>query len=173
MVISIPEDKKTEIISLIHAFVVPRHHHTLRDFQQIVGTVNWLFNVFPLLKPGPSSVYDKMRGKSKPLAQIYINLDILREQMWLTNHMENMPGVLLLESLDWSPETAEDVVTIYTDASLVGLGFWYPEINFGFQSQLPPNTPLGSIFFFKALAVCSAIHSLTDTANSSPHCHFH
>jgi hypothetical protein len=83
--------------------------------------------------------------------------------MWLTNHMEHMPGVLLLESLDWSPETAEDVVTIYTDASLVGLGFWYPEINFGFQSQLPLNAPLGSIFFFEALAVCSAIHSLTDT----------
>jgi hypothetical protein len=163
MVISIPEEKKKEIIAYIRTFAVPRHHHTLREFQQIVGTVNWLFNVFPLLKPGLSSVYDKMRGKTKPLAQIYVNLDILQELMWLANHMESMSGVLLLDSLDWSPETAEDVVTIYTDASLVRLGFWYPEINFGFQVQLPRNAPLGSIFFFEALAVCSAIHFLADT----------
>jgi hypothetical protein len=77
--------------------------------------------------------------------------------------MERLPGVLLLESLDWSPETAEDIVTIYTNALLAGIAYWFPEINLGFQSCLPHDAPLGSIFFFEALAICSAIHALADT----------
>jgi hypothetical protein len=92
MVISIPEEKKKEIIAYIRTFTVPCHRHTSREFQQIVGTVNWLFNVFPLLKLGLSSVYDKMRGKTKPLAQIYVNLDVSWELRWLANHMESMSG---------------------------------------------------------------------------------
>jgi hypothetical protein len=163
MIISILQDKKAEIISYIRNFAIPRHHHTLREFQQIAGTINWLFNVFPLLKPGLSAVYNKMRNKSKLLAQIYVNVDVVKELTWLADHLEHLPGVLLLDSLDWSPETADDVVTIYTDASLVGLTYWFPEINFGFQSRLPHHTPSGSIFFFEALAVCSAIHALADT----------
>jgi len=163
MIISIPQDKKAEIISYIRNFAIPRHRHTLHEFQQIVGTINWLFNIFPLLKPGLSAVYNKMCNKSKLLAQIYVNVDVVKELTWLADHLEHLPGVLLLDSLDWSPEMAEDVVTIYTDASLVGLAYWFPEINFGFQSHLPHHAPSGSIFFFEALAVCSAIHALADT----------
>jgi hypothetical protein len=163
MIISIPLDKKEEIISYIRNFAIPHHRHTLREFQQIAGTINWLFNVFPLLKPGLSVVYAKMQDKSKLLTQIYVNVDIVRELTWLANHMEHLPGVLLLESLDWSPETAEDVVTIYTNALLAGIAYWFLEINFGFQLRLPHDAPLGSIFFFEALAVCSAIHALADT----------
>jgi hypothetical protein len=60
MIISIPLDKKEEIISYICKFAIPHHRHTLHEFQQIAGTINWLFNVFPLLKPGLLVVYDKM-----------------------------------------------------------------------------------------------------------------
>jgi len=116
MVISIPDEKKREIISYIHHFAVPHHRHTLREFQQIAGTVNWLFNVFPLLKWSLASVYDKIQDKTKFMAQIYVNIDIVYKLTWLTNHMESLPGVLLLDSLDWTPDTVDDVVTIYMDA---------------------------------------------------------
>jgi hypothetical protein len=50
------------------SFCFTAEKHTLHEFQQIAGTINWLFNVFPLLKPGLSAVYNKMRDKSKLLA---------------------------------------------------------------------------------------------------------
>lgn len=160
MTISLPLHKKTEILSLIRAFAVPRQRHSLRDFLQLAGAANWVFNVFPLLKPGLSALYAKIRGKSKPLAQLYVNTNVAHELNWMAAHIDRLPGVLLVRSLDWDPDTAEEVITFYTDASSLGLAYWSPDSEFGFQSRLPTDLPSETIFFAEALAVCSAIHSL-------------
>jgi len=76
--------------------------------------------------------------------------------------MERLPGILLLASLDWDPDTADDVVTVYTDASSHGLAYWLPQSDTGFQSELPPDLPTNTIFFAEALAVCSAVNSVVD-----------
>ncbi|KAG2746162.1 hypothetical protein P692DRAFT_201651235, partial [Suillus brevipes Sb2] len=39
------------------------------------------------------------------------------------------------------------------------LGLWFPDDNFACQCPLPPG-PHNTIFFYEALAVCSAIHSI-------------
>jgi hypothetical protein len=163
MTVSIPHEKKTELLAYIRDFAVARRRHTLRNFQRLAGTVNWLFNVFPLLKPGLSAVYQKMSGKEKPLAQIYVNSEVVRELSWLAGHMDKLPGVVLFESLDWGPGSGDDFVTIYTDASSHGLAYWFPDCDFGFQCATPPELPVGTIFFAEALAVCSAIHAIPDT----------
>jgi len=46
----------------------------------------------------------------------------------------------------------------YVDASGVGIGIWFPGEYAGFQCHLPENVPEDAIFFFEALAVCSAVH---------------
>jgi len=56
----------------------------------------------------------------------------------------------------------DDLIVIYTDASSVGLGFWFPEDCFTCQCELPHSPPTDIIFYFKELAVCSAIHLLVD-----------
>ncbi|KAG2047272.1 hypothetical protein BDR06DRAFT_836231, partial [Suillus hirtellus] len=38
------------------------------------------------------------------------------------------------------------------------LGLWFPHENFATQCQLPVDPPRDTIYFFEALAVCSAIH---------------
>ncbi|KAG2743058.1 hypothetical protein P692DRAFT_201724192 [Suillus brevipes Sb2] len=77
--------------------------------------------------------------------------------------MERLPGILLLDSLDWNPDSVDDVVTIYIDASLTRIAYWFPGLNFGFQCHLSLAEPTETIFFFEALTVCSNIHALADT----------
>jgi hypothetical protein len=38
------------------------------------------------------------------------------------------------------------------------MGIWFPGEYAGYQSPLPPNGPRDLIFFYEALAVCSAFH---------------
>lgn len=52
---------------------------------------------------------------------------------------------------------SQAMLTVYTDASGDGMGYWFPSLNLGFQSHLPDGCPLGTIFFFEALAVTAAI----------------
>jgi hypothetical protein len=47
---------------------------------------------------------------------------------------------------------------IFCDALGIGLGFWYPDLNKGFESHLPPNIPLG-IYFSKGLCIISALYN--------------
>jgi hypothetical protein len=61
----------------------------------------------------------------------------------------------VLESVDWYPDTAD--LTAYCDASLDGLGFWYPGLSAGFWSPIPEDPPKDTIFYFEALSVLSAI----------------
>ena len=76
-------------------------------------------------------------------------------------HIEHSDGLLLYQSLDFTA-TSSDLAVIYTDASSVGLGLWFPEDHFACQCKLPHSPPTSTIFYFKALAVCSAIHLLVD-----------
>ncbi|TDL27790.1 hypothetical protein BD410DRAFT_696929, partial [Rickenella mellea] len=52
-------------------------------------------------------------------------------------------------------------VTVYTDASGKGLGFWIPALTTGFFSDLPEATDADSIFYYEALAICCAIHHIS------------
>ncbi|KAG1815667.1 uncharacterized protein BJ212DRAFT_1272706 [Suillus subaureus] len=51
----------------------------------------------------------------------------------------------------------ENVLQVYTDASRDRITFWFPSLNIGFQAELPGSAPVGVIFYFKALAVTSAL----------------
>ncbi|KAG2754244.1 hypothetical protein P692DRAFT_201704664 [Suillus brevipes Sb2] len=62
------------------------------------------------------------------------------------------------KSVSWSfSHLPDNVLRVYTDASGVGMGYWFPSLNIGFQSPLPGSAPTGTIFYFEALAVTSAL----------------
>jgi hypothetical protein len=46
----------------------------------------------------------------------------------------------------------------YTDASGSGMGIWFPGKHARYQCVLPPDGPQDLIFFYEALAVCSAFY---------------
>jgi hypothetical protein len=53
-----------------------------------------------------------------------------------------------------------------TDACPQGFAFWYPELNRGFATFTPPDTPPNQIIFYEALAVLSV---LDDARHRFPH----
>ncbi|KAF8225951.1 hypothetical protein L208DRAFT_1035606, partial [Tricholoma matsutake] len=66
---------------------------SLKDFQCLAGWVNWSLNVYPLLHPGLSNVYEKMQHGSSPHQKLSINKAICDELLWLTHHVELSDGV--------------------------------------------------------------------------------
>ena len=91
----------------------------------------------------------------KPLTKLYVNNSIRSDLLWAVDHLSRLPGTRVLQSLDWNPESAD--VTAYCDASLTGLGFWFPGLNAGFWSPVPEDPPKDTIFYFEALCVLCAI----------------
>ncbi|KAF8994781.1 hypothetical protein BDQ17DRAFT_1430791 [Cyathus striatus] len=75
--ISMPSEKKCELIEHISSFIAPQHiKHSLREFQQLAGWINWSLNVHPLLRPGLAALYQKMAGVDSPNTRIYVNNDV-------------------------------------------------------------------------------------------------
>jgi hypothetical protein len=132
---------------------------TLREFQQLAGYVNWSFNVFPMLKPALSSVYEKISGKVESHAKIFVNKGVISDLDWFLGEVKNSGGIHLFEDLDWDVEEAD--VTAYGDACLTGLGFYLEHSHEGFQSPLPHDAPKDTIFYFEALVVVSIVDTVT------------
>ena len=161
LTLTLPRDNKLELVTLLSEFArTPEKsgvRYSLRDFQHLAGWFNWALNVYPLLKPALSNIYSKM-GHSKPdkpLTKLYVNNSIRADLQWAVYHLNRLPGTRVLHSLDWNPDDADLVA--YCDASLDGLGFWFPGLNAGFWSSVPEDPPKDTIFFFEALCVLSAI----------------
>jgi hypothetical protein len=160
MTISMPAKALGELIEAVRAFAKPNKRRTLRDFQRIGGWINWALNVFPLLRPGLCTLYEKIRGKTHSRLPICVSVALCREFIWVANHMEHLPGVNMLSSRKWSaPDTS---IHLFADACPAGLGFWFPKTNQGFQ-YATSTSDSDDIFFLEALAVVSALHWLVHT----------
>src|ERR1700676_924803 len=90
---------------------------------------------------------------------IWVNNSMRCELLWFINHISNSDGAHMLKSVEWSPyDRMASTLVVYSDASGIGMGIWFPGEYTGFQCSLPPKGPKDLIFFYKALAVCSAFH---------------
>src|ERR1700678_781266 len=91
----------------------------------------------------------------RPLTKLYVNNAIRSDLLWAIDHLTRLSGTRVLQSVNWNPDTAD--ITAYCDASLTGLGFWFPDLSTGFWSSVPEDPPKDTIFYFEALSVLSAI----------------
>ncbi|KAF8232924.1 hypothetical protein L208DRAFT_1269500 [Tricholoma matsutake] len=60
MTITMPSDAHRDLIAMVHSFANTHQCHTLKDFQCLAGCINWGLDVYPLLCPSLSSLYEKM-----------------------------------------------------------------------------------------------------------------
>ncbi|KAJ3764957.1 hypothetical protein FB446DRAFT_614080, partial [Lentinula raphanica] len=97
---TLPPDKKADLVIQVRWFAGSRRR-TLHEYQQLAGWINWSLNVFPLLRPAMSNLYDKMKGKSNQSAQIFVNKALRDDLTWFANHVETSSGVYLFASVDW------------------------------------------------------------------------
>ncbi|KAJ7327845.1 hypothetical protein DFH08DRAFT_709900 [Mycena albidolilacea] len=119
MRVTVPDDARLALVAELRRWTRKSKHgvqRSLHDWQALAGYVNWVFNVFPLLKPALCNVYAKME-KDKPHALIYVNDAIRCELTWLADHVERAEGIFLIKSIDYHPDDAN--LVIYCDASLV------------------------------------------------------
>jgi hypothetical protein len=160
MTLTLPDDSRLLLIEELRFWSKSSKPHKtsfkLKKWQQLAGWVNWSLNVFPLLRPCLNNFYSKISGNVQPRQRIYVNDTIRSDLSWAADHLERAPGVHLLSSTTWKSTDAD--FTIYCDASLSGLGFWYPDSQVGYHSPIPYNVPSDIIFYFEALCVVSALH---------------
>ena len=57
--------------------------------------------MYPRLRPGLASLYEKMGGPYLPHKLVHINSSILRNLLWLVTHIRESSGVFMLKSLAW------------------------------------------------------------------------
>ena len=159
------QESKTKLLQHLKEFArTPERSgvkYALKDFQCLAGWFNWALNAYPLLRPALANVYAKMSHAKpdKPLTKLYVNNAIHSELLWAVDHLSRLLGTHVLQSLDWDPDTAD--VTAYCDASLNGLGFWFPTFNSAYWAPIPENPPNDTIFYFEALSILSTIQQST------------
>ncbi|KAJ3576956.1 hypothetical protein NP233_g66 [Leucocoprinus birnbaumii] len=66
LTIALPEEGRQNFLEEIDRYIIPTggspRRYTVRDWQHLAGCSNWAFNVFPLLSPMLSNVYDQTSG---------------------------------------------------------------------------------------------------------------
>ena len=116
----------------------------------------------PLQRPGLSTLYNKIAGKTRANARIYLNSGIIRELHWLSNYIITAPPVRIFSATTWEAIEARSAglrqLEVFTDASSIGLAYYFPSLHLAYHAPLPTNPPSDTIFWFEALAICSAIH---------------
>lgn len=156
--VAMPIEKRDALAAVCLDFGRPRTTKSLRDCQRMLGWLNWALNAYPKLRPGLSGLYEKIAGLTEPHRRVRMTNKIANELAWFASRMCASSGVHLLTSIDWSTADMDEIsVTVYTDASMQGLGVWSLCERVGFQTPLPVDSPSDIIFFFEALAVVCAI----------------
>jgi hypothetical protein len=166
MTITMPATARDELVSAVHTFANPRQRRSLKDFQRLAVWVNWSLNVYPLLRPALSGVYEKMRRGSHPFQKLSINNTISNELHWLATRIESSSGVSIIQSREWSRSDAQ--ITFLCDACPTGMGYWSPNTCEGFVCAVSPLSRNG-IFFFEALTVLSALSHVCEAVTPKPH----
>ncbi|KAF5325358.1 hypothetical protein D9619_009632 [Psilocybe cf. subviscida] len=161
MTFTLPEESKTKLVEELRYWGKKPEKKThgafrLRQWQVLTGWMNWLFNVYPQLRPSLNNVYDKMRGEHCLSKTVWVNNDIRDDLNWAARALERAAGVQLIHSTRWDLSTAD--VTIYADACLEGMGFWVPEKSLGFYSPVPFTAKKEIIFFWEATCVLAALN---------------
>ncbi|KAJ2932592.1 hypothetical protein H1R20_g4498, partial [Candolleomyces eurysporus] len=97
----------------------------------------------------------------------------IHQHVWINNairydlnHLRNLPGTHIMSNTSWDLSKAD--ITIYVDACLEGMGFWYANQSVGYYSPVPASTPSCHIFYFEALCALSAlIHATSHNPSAS------
>ena len=159
MTVTMSETKKFKLVSACTTFTIQGARKTLQEFQRLQGWVNWSLNVFLHLRPALCESYEKISSKSQPNAPIRVNNTMRRELLWFIDHVKISNGIHMLKSVEWSPyDRMASTLIGYLDASGVGMGIWFLGEYAGFQCPLPAEGPKNLIFFYEALAICSAFY---------------
>lgn len=90
MTITLPESSCVELVQVIRSFLreAPRRRRPLREWQCLLGWINWGLNVQPLLRAALQSSYAKISGLTIAHAPVYINSWVTRDLLFIASVFE-------------------------------------------------------------------------------------
>ena len=153
--LTLSTDAREALVSELQWWCRPGRKEKLRRWYQMGGWMNWVFNVYPRIRPALNNFYPKLKGRRDSTSPIWVNNSIREDFTWAIKTLESCSGVRLLKSVYWG--AGEATMTVFCDACPEGMGFWYPELNIGFYSPTPWHEHPDLIFYFEALCVHSAL----------------
>ena len=172
MTYTLPPESQAKLIAELEMWVTWKGKHMVRRWQHMAGWINWCFNVYSLLRPALSNVYNKLCFKSNLSGSVWVNNAVWNELNWALSKICLSPRCHLLRSTIWSVEDA--TYTIFCDTCLEGMGFWYSDLNLGFYTPTPEDdlegllSHNGTIFYFEALCIvctlCDACQFTTEVS---------
>jgi hypothetical protein len=151
---TLPQEAKERLSRELEEWSRKGVRKKVKEWQQLAGWINWVFNVYPLLRPALNNIYDKIAGKEQE-ARVWSNKAIRDDLCWAKRRVDVSNGIRLLKSCTW--EINEATCIAKTDACPKGLAFWYPTLDLGFMAPTPSATPATQIAFYEALAVLSVL----------------
>ena len=151
---TLPADSKDRLVRELEEWCQKGVRKKVKEWQQIAGWVNWVLNVYPLLRPALNNMYAKIKGREQE-TRIWANVAIREDLSWAKDKVASSDGVRLLKSLMWDVSTA--TCEARTDACPRGFAFWYPGLDLGFIASTPPQTSPTQITFYETLAVLSVL----------------
>ena len=156
--ILLSDDHQTKLIAKVLDFSKVGKPCSLLEFQCLSGHINWSLPMWPLLQQFLSTMYAKIVGKTKHLGDVHINKAIETELTWFISHVSQSSGVLLLRAVAWDLNIATDGLTIcYSNACLMGMAYYYPELALGYQYHIPKEYQGEIIFFYEAATITACI----------------
>jgi hypothetical protein len=153
--LALSDDARDALIAELRGWCKRGRKERIRRWYQMGGWMNWIFNVYPHIRPALNNFYPKLKGRRDSTSLIWVNNSIREDFSWAAMILERCPGVRLLRSIYWGADEA--TLTIFCDACPEGMGFWYPELRVGFYSPTPLHEHPDLIFYFEALCVHSAL----------------
>lgn len=172
MTVTMPLEARSDLCAAITEFcscvdlAKGKRRRSVLDVQRMIGWINWALNVFPLLRPGLTLMYERISDKAHPHTRVYINEDIARDLRWIKAGIQASDGVFLLEAIAWD-ENDTSAIVIHTDASMTGMGFWVAARNLAMHAPLPCAAPVDTIFYYEALVVLCAVRWAAQHATAS------
>ncbi|KAJ3573907.1 hypothetical protein NP233_g2118 [Leucocoprinus birnbaumii] len=165
LTITLPEEGRQNFLEEINRYIIPSggspRRYTVRDWQHLAGYSNWAFNVFPLLRPMLSNVYDRINRVTDLDKRVKVTRAVSNDLSWARNYIKSLSGIHLIREHDWTLNDAS--IILYTDACLSGLGIWSPREEKGFYHTFTDPLPSNFILYRKALATLTAIEYAIQT----------
>lgn len=152
MIFYLHPEKKLKLVNLISNFVL-KPSHSLKDWQELLGTASWGCTSMPWGRFALQSSYEKISGKTERYLHIHLNREVQTDLRWVSRFFNDSDGIKVLETSRWGLDDADSV--FFSDASMTGIGIWEPGPALGYYFILPP--PDRNIYWAELLGVVSAI----------------
>lgn len=144
--LSLAPERRQDLLDELDHFIIRKKKgeqqkkFPLRAYLQLAGWLTWSFNVYPFLRPCLNNLYHKIAPLKQKEGLVHMNRAISHDLEWAEGHIrDSLNGILFLRKFQWELGSAD--LTIFCDASMTGLGFWYPSEHEGYSGDLPANIP--------------------------------